>query len=148
MKEITIELPTYENVQSGTYIETKWETSDGIQFENKNSAQSHEFYLTVVKKRGHDLPVNRVQLFDFRELSDLEKYEKDFMGSKHIIMYDKNTLTFPNTYVTYETHLYGNDEETNDFSYDPWEEDHRIYTYFVTLDEYKRLLIDSVNNLS
>lgn len=141
IKEIEYKTPIYENVQVGEITETKWETSDGEQFEHKSGAEWHEFYQCKVKQRGLNLPVENAMVFELSSVDDLDKIEKDYLYDEHIKKYQKEKLVFPNTYVMYQ-------KDDPDFNYD----DYYAYTpdilvYLVTMEEYKQLLTTALEKL-
>jgi hypothetical protein len=144
MKQIEIKIPKYENVKVGDIVQIKWETSDGKQFDNKLEADTHEFYYCKVNQRGHNLPVMRVEIFDFSSIEDIERYEYDYVDRDYVKKYDKTKMIFPNTYVMY--HEYDPDFEYHDLDeYGYGQPD--THVYFVTLEEYKKLLLDAINDL-
>lgn len=143
IKEIEIKTPIYETIQVGETVDVKWEASNGKQFDDKATADHYEFYHCKVKERGIDLPIGGATLLDFTCLEDLEKYERDYIYDEHIKKYQKETMVFPNTYVLYK-------EDNPDFYYD--DDDYYCYTphthvYLVTLDDYKKILIEAIDQM-
>lgn len=141
IKEIEYKTPLYESIQVGEISESKWETSDGKQFEYKSEAEWHEFYQCKVKQRGIKLPVENAILFDLTSADDLMEIEKTHLYDS-IKKYSSESLLFPNTYVMYQ-------EDDPNFNYDDYELGYNpdIHVYLVTLEEYKKILITAIKNL-
>ncbi|KAF6620523.1 hypothetical protein HFE03_07680 [Paenibacillus sp. EKM102P] len=142
IQKIEIKTPKYETVQVGEDVETMWETSDGKQFESEGDAERHEFYQCKINHRGHNLPIQGLELFDFTCVEDLERYEKDYLYNEHVKKYDKKSMSFPNTYAMYEE-----DDPTFDYEdYDDYYNRPDKHIYFMTLEDYKNKLITAVKN--
>jgi hypothetical protein len=146
VREIEIKTPKYETILVGEDTQIIWETSDGKQFDNEATAEHHEFYNCKVKHRGHNLPVERVEIFDFACIEDLNRYEKEYMYNDYERKYDKNKLAFPNTFVMYQEFDpdWVSEDPEGDWNYDDRPDTH---LHIVTLDEYKKLLIDALQKL-
>lgn len=133
MQKKIIEEPIYQTVQTGVSQKEIWVTSDGTEHENEKYAEHFEFYKCKIKQRGFDIP-DRVAVMDLYCLEDLERYEKDYTYNIDTFHYDKTKLTFPNTYVLYET-------------LDEVEDDHDYGLHCVTLDEYKKYVNEKLNEI-
>jgi hypothetical protein len=137
MEKKIINEPIFETVQTGVNEKEVWVTSDGQQFDNENSAEYHKYYNCNLNERSFDIPY-RVIIYDFHCKEDLERYEKDHTSDISYYKYDKNILTFPNTYVLYEV---DESEDSDEWSYPEWS------LYCVTLEEYKQYVNAKMNEI-
>lgn len=141
MKKVTVKEEVFEQVKSGLIDVDAWETSDGMVFNDIRSAEHHEFYNCKVNRRSHSLPTS-VDIFDFKTVDDLKKYEDDYCYNTQVFNYDKTKLVFPGTYV-----LHDRTEHGDSFGDDDEWSDYTTYTDIYTLDDWKELIIKGIRNI-
>lgn len=141
MKKIEIETPKFENMQVGTTSVIKWKTSDGQQWNDETSAEHYEFFFIKLKKRGVRLPTENLEIVNLTSEEDFNRYFDFCYDEDYIKQFNKNELQYPNAFAIWEEYRYDSDDD------ETYGQSYTTNLHCVTLDDYKKLLIDAANNI-
>lgn len=142
MEKKIVEVPKFETIQTGVDVKEVWVTSDGRQFDYQKDAESHEFYHCKIRLRGIEtLPVDNILIVDLENIGDLYKFEARYTYNEQLKEYDPSAFKFPNTFVYYERYTCEGCDSYDGSEYD-------THLYCVTLEEYKKMLLECIENLS
>lgn len=133
MEKRVKQVPIYKEVQTGTQDVEVYVTSDGSEFVNEHQANEHEFRLKIKERDIRNIPYHAT-MFYFENEGQIEKWASQWNQDYVSLSFDPSELQYPNWFV-----IYIEEEDLDDY----------MTCYSIsTLDEYKRLLIEKLDELT
>lgn len=134
----------YQPVQTGTKQIERWITDDGKKFDSEAAAEIHEFLTRVNWKHKNPNLHFDPETLEFSSLEDAERYQTIYEWESPLAT-PLEFLQYPSKFISIQEYVGCECETLNEDCCCHHDQTH--VTKLVSVDEYKKMLIEHINSI-